>query len=930
MPEKDRPLRQNIRMLGNLLGEVIIEQKGKALFELEETIRRTTKQLRQRPSDAQLARLRALIAEMDPETMAWILRAFTTYFQLVNTAEQHHRIQRLRAYKQGSKPKAAPGSLQETIRQLKREGVQAVELEACFSRLLLMPVFTAHPTEATRRTILEKHSRIWKLLEEFDRRDLVAEEQADLQREIKQHITSLWQTEETRSFQITVLDELYNGLYYFHNVLVHTLPSFYRELERCLRETYPEWSGRVPSFVRFGSWIGGDRDGNPHVTAEVTWKALQRKARLILEIYLSSIEALFVERSESSRLVGMSNELMDSIKRDETLLASIPGVVGVRNAQETYRVKLSQIYRKLQSRQKFSEGTYVESKELYQSSTEFLEDLLIIDRSLRANKGEMIADGALNNLIRNVETFGFHLTTMDIRQNSSLHRSAVSEIAGRQEVPYAEWPEDRRIEWLTGAITSDHPAIIEESTLSPASAELLATLRVVKRSVYEIDTHAVRSYVISMTSGASDILEVLYLMKATGLLLTKKEGWISFLDIVPLFETISDLHNAPAAMKRLYENHAYQRHLRAREQRQEIMIGYSDSSKDGGIVRSHAELFLVQQKLAALSRKYKVDWMFFHGRGGTVGRGGGPEFQAIRSLPREAINDKIKITEQGEVLSLKYAHPAIAQRSLELTTSGLLISALGRNNRGGDQADDVDQFSILQAIGDHAFKEYRAIVYDDPSFLEYFSQATPVREIERMNIGSRPARRVGSDRLEDLRAIPWVFGWMQSRHVVPGWLGAGTGLQSFLDLGEGNRKKRKQRLRLLRSLYLDWAPFRSLLDNIQMTMAKADFDIARHYADLVEPRELGSRIFNALKSEFELTEEMILLITGQKAILDHNPTLQRSIRLRNPYVDPMSHIQVEILQRLRNSGLSETERDQLEEIAHLSINGIAAGLRNTG
>jgi phosphoenolpyruvate carboxylase len=930
MREKDKLLRQNIRMLGNLLGEVIIEQQGNELFELEETIRRTTKQLRRRPSDAQLALLRSLIRDMNPETMAWILRAFTTYFQLVNTAEQHHRIQRLRAYKHPPKPKAPPGSLEETIRQLKREGVQAENLERCFGRLLLMPVFTAHPTEATRRTVLEKHSRIWKLLEEFDRKDLLDEDHLALQQEIKRHITSLWQTEETRSFQITVLDELYNGLYYFQNVLYQTLPAFYRELERCLHNAYPAWSGRIPSFVHFGSWIGGDRDGNPHVTAAVTWKALQRKTRMILDLYLSSIESLFVERSESAQLVGVSDELLESVKRDEELLASMPGVVSVRNRHEAYRVKLSQIYQKLQSRRTFTEGTFVESKYLYQSSAEFLDDLRVIDRSLRFNKGEIIAEGALKDLIRLVETFGFHLTTLDIRQSSALHRSTVTELAAQRSLPYADWSEDRRIEWLTEVITFPDPVMFDESNLSPASLEVLATLRTVKRSMYEIDTNAVRSYVVSMASGAADILEVLLLMKVTGLLLAKKEGWISYLDIVPLFETISDLQGAPKTMKRLYENHAYQLHLGARERRQEIMIGYSDSGKDGGIVRSHTELFTAQRRLAQLSRRWKIEWMFFHGRGGTVGRGGGPEFEAILSLPREALNDKIKITEQGEVLSLKYAHPSIAQRSLELTTSALLISSLGHGGGAGHRKEEDAWVDILNNIAAHAYSRYREIVYEDSRFMDYFAEATPVREITLMNIGSRPAKRVESDRLEDLRAIPWVFGWMQSRHVIPGWLGAGTGIRVFLD-AEGNaRKKKKQRLALLKTMYNQWPPFRALLDNIQMIMAKADLGIARHYAGLVKPVELGETVFHELKLEFELTQEMILLVTGQKAILDQNPTLQRSIQLRNPYVDPMSYIQIEILHRLRAAGVDEGDRKALEEVAFLSINGIAAGLRNTG
>ena len=925
MREKDELLRQNIRRLGNLLGSVIIEQQGTELFDLEEIIRRSTKALRRRPSDTGAAQLRSLIAQMSPQTMGWILRAFATYFRLVNTAEQHYRVQRLRAYRRTKK--APPGSLEETFRDFKRQGITVDVLERLLHRCLIMPVFTAHPTEAMRRTVLEKHSRIWRLLEKFDRRDLLPDERLRLENEIRRNITSLWQTEETRSYQITVLDELSNGLYYFQNALFKAIPAFYRELERSLRSVYPESSGHIPSFIRFGSWLGGDRDGNPNVTAAITWKALQRKARLVLDLYCKSVEELFVERSESAKLIGVSEELRTSVKEDEELFAGLPDAADVRNPEELYRVKLSQMYRRLKLHRQFVEGTFVESRFLYQSSAEFLRDLRMMDRSLRSHKGGALADGTLKDLIRQVETFGFHLTTTDIRQNSDVHWSTVEELARQSGAIYNGFSADQRAAWLTEQICARGPVTLDESALSVMSKEVLATFRTIKRSLYEIDSNAVRSYVVSMTSSESDILEVLYLMKVTGLLIPKNKRWLSTIDIVPLFETINGLRQAPETMTRLYENEAYSKHLEARERHQEIMVGYSDSNKDGGIVRSHAELFTAQRVLAEVSRRHGVDWMFFHGRGGTVGRGGGPEYQAILALPHEAINDKIKITEQGEVLALKYAHPSIAQRSLELATSAMLLACSPLPKKRHYNGRRKEWEGVLENIAEFSYRKYRETVYERNDFVQYFLQATPVQEIGRMNIGSRPAKRVDSNHIEDLRAIPWVFGWMQSRHVVPGWLGAGTGIQLFLNAGEKNSK---HRLATLRTMYREWPPFTALLDNIQMTMAKADLAIAEMYAGLVDPADIGKTIYDELRREFELTQSMILKVTEQKSLLDNNPTLQRSIRLRNPYVDPMSHIQVELLRRLRRDDLPQDEYRLLEDLVFLSINGIAAGLRNTG
>ncbi len=924
--KQDEPLRKNIRLLGNLLGQVIEEQEGRQLFELEEQIRQTSKELRQRFEPSRQETLQRLVRGMDPADMSRIVRAFAAYFQLINTAEQHYRIQRQRKYLLEHPAVGYPGSPQHTFEKLNKLGVKEKEIAELFSHLAIIPVFTAHPTEAARRTILEKHSRIWKLLEEFDRNNATAAERSALEQEIKRHITSLWQTEETRTYNISVLDEVYNGLYYFRNVLYKTIPKFYRDLEHSAAAAYPGWNSPIPSFLKFGSWIGGDRDGNPFVTADETWKTLQRQSKTILELHLQAVDELFVEYSESAKVAGRSDELLRSIRSDKTMLGK---PAQVRNDDEVYRVKLAYIYRRLQFRIHYAEDDATHADLMYHSSSELLDDLRILDRSLRSHKGSIQADGLLKDLIRNVETFGFHLATLDIRQHRAVHKDTVSELAAQRSVGYSSLTNDAREQWLTEELMKDVVPSFDESKLSPMSVETLAVFRKIKRAQTEVDEHAIRSYVISMTESAADVLEVLYLMKCTGLFSTGPRQTASSLDIVPLFETTKDLDAAPEIMERLYHHEAYACHLECRARHQEIMIGYSDSTKEGGIVSSHWSLYKAQRQLTKVSQLAGIDWIFFHGRGGTVGRGGGPEDEAILSQPPHTLNAKIKITEQGEVISLKYAHPAIAQRSLELTTSAMLMGNIPAARL--DPEFDRNRprwFEAMDEIAEQSHASYRCTVYGEKEFVKYFAEATPIEEITKLQIGSRPAKRVETGCIEDLRAIPWTFGWMQSRHVLPGWLGAGEGLKKFLfaDLSAPDPKK----LKLLRQMYRRWQTFRSLIDNMQMILAKGDFTIAKEYASLVTPKELGERIYDSLNSQFDRTKEMILLITDQREILENNEMLERSIQLRNPYVDPLSYIQIELLRRLHVKNLPESEQQELEGAIFLSINGIAAGLRNTG
>jgi phosphoenolpyruvate carboxylase len=914
----DAPLRANIRFLGDVLGEVIIEQEGKRFFVLEEFLRLSTKEYRTSREHEVLRRLRTKIAGLDTQTIKKLIRAFSTYFQLVNIAEQHHRIQRLREQKRHGTSQYPQGSLRHTMLFAKSKKVSAAEMRRFLSTISISPVFTAHPTEALRRTVLEKHSRIWEILEELNSTGLLESEKDELRLSAHRNITSLWQTEETRSYDITPLDEVTNGMYYFTQVLQHTVPKFYKELELALSGTYPTLIKEIPSFIRFGTWIGGDRDGNPFVTADVTWAALKRQSHTVIDLYLKLLDDLYIVRSESKKNVPVDRSLEQSIEHafhhDGELFPS-----GVRNQHERYRIKIALIYRKLMRFKKKLDGTLPPGEPTYSSPEEFLADLYLLRKSLSNNKGQSLTTGTLYDLIRNAETFGFHLATMDIRQHKKVHTAAVAEIFGQLSVKYSAFSDEERAEWLTKSLSLKAPVPLNELLLSAQTKELLATFRTIKRAIDEIGPQAIRSYIISMTESSADVLEVLFLMKLTGLY--APDGNTSALDIVPLFETIGDLRGSTAIMEQLYTNSAYRKHLANRNHRQEIMLGYSDSSKDGGIVTSNWELYKAQRALSSCSAKHGIDWMFFHGRGGTVGRGGGPEFQAVMALNGRSINGRIKITEQGEVISLKYSHTEIAQRTLELTTSAMLLKFFDKTNLHKIKVARHPQWlETIAEASEHCIAEYRRIVYDDPDFVRYYFQATPLKEITKMKIGSRPAKRTNTERIEDLRAIPWVFAWMQSRHNIPGWLGTGSLLN-----GTGAKG-----LPALRQMYTHWYFFRTMIDNIQMILAKADLEIARYYADLVHPASLREKTYGTVRDRFEQTRKLLITITEQKELLDNNTTLQRSIKLRNPYVDPMSLMQVELLKRLRSGKINDVQRQELEEVMFLCINGIAAGLRNTG
>jgi phosphoenolpyruvate carboxylase len=812
---------------------------------------------------------------------------------------------------------------------------------------------TAHPTEAARRTLLEKHRRVAELLADFDEENLAPRRRAELHARLATEVESVWQTDEVRHTQPTVLDEVNHGLYYFDATLFDAAPALLDELERRLGENFPGVKLRDgASPLRFGSWIGGDRDGNPFVTPEITWETVRLQQRLALRKYRDAVAELGRRLSESSRFAPATDELRESLKDDAKLLPAVAAEVAARNAEEPYRQKLSYIYarientlrrnRDLKSALRLTEqhalisvrpglpiiaaltGSDTDKANVYRDGASLWEDLRLVRDSLRAGKA-VYAARAVDRLMRQVATFDLHLATLDLRQHSERHTAALSEITrALGACDYARMSEDERVEWLTRELATPRPLIASDARYSAETTETLNVFRVASRALNEISPKAIRTYIISMTREVSDLLAVLVLAKEAGLLQTGDNPQPR-ISVSPLFETIEDLRRAPYVMRRLFEHPIYRRLLAAHGGLQEVMIGYSDSSKDGGILTSSWELYKAQERLWEVARARGVELRLFHGRGGTVGRGGGPSHEAILAQPPETVACRIKITEQGEVVSSKYSLPEIALRSLELTTSAVIAASLPHATRNARKLSRWKE--VMEEISAEAFAAYRRLVRETPGFYDYFVQATPVEELQHLRIGSRPAKRkAGSKSMDDLRAIPWVFGWTQSRHLLPGWLAVGTALENFVNA------RPRENLRLLRKMYQEWPFFHSTISNIEMTLAKADFQIARQYASRTLDQQLGKRVFRMLEEEYERACRAVLQITGEKRLLDQSPVLQRSIAVRNPYVDPLSYLQVELLARRRGgvSGANSSDREKLLYATLLTINGIAAGMRNTG
>ncbi|WP_019640691.1 phosphoenolpyruvate carboxylase [Paenibacillus fonticola] len=915
-------LRRDIRFLGNILGEVLVHQGGNELLDIVEKIREASKSLRAVFLPELHEEFKDMINSLEPDIRHQVIRAFAIYFQLVNIAEQNHRIRRRRDFERSAGESVQSGSIEASVRDLKERGFNYAEAQEILEGMSLELVMTAHPTEAMRRAILDIHKRIADDVMQLDNPTLTFREREQLREKLLNEVITLWQTDELRERKPTVIDEVRNGMYYFHETLFQVLPEVYQELERCLSKYYPEHLWHVPTYLRFGSWIGGDRDGNPSVTSDVTWETLKIQRKLAVREYQRHLAELFKYLSFSTTIIDVTDELEASIQRDR-LQVTLNKTPQWLNEKEPYRVKLTYMTEKLHN---LLDDSKKGSPERYAGVKDLIDDLKIIDRSLRHHYADYVADTHINKIVRQVELFGFHTATLDIRQHSQEHENAMTEILANMNIVsnYAELAEEEKIKLLERLLNDPRPLTSPYQDYSESTKECLNVYRTVFRAQQEFGTQCITSYLISMTEAASDILEVMVFSKEVGLFRKEADGTvICTLQSVPLFETIDDLHAAPGIMHTLFSMPIYRQSVAAMNDLQEIMLGYSDSNKDGGVVTANWELRVALKQITAAANRSGVKLKFFHGRGGALGRGGMPLNRSILVQPAETIGGGIKITEQGEVISSRYSLKGIAYRSLEHATSALITAAINAKLHRENDENEQKWEEISAGISETSLKKYQDLVFREPDFLKYFKESTPLLEVGELNIGSRPSKRKNSDRFEDLRAIPWVFAWTQSRYLFPAWYAAGTGLYQFYQDNEDN-------LKVLQEMYQNFSFFRSVIDTLQFAIAKADLIIAKEYAVMCSDSEVRDRIFKQIEEEFYLTKDMILKVTGQTEILDHNPGLQESVRQRNPYIDPLSYLQVQLLSELR--AIRDKDQDDpllLREVL-LTINGIAAGLRNTG
>ena len=889
---KDMPLRRDVRSLGILLGRVLVEQEGEQLFQMVERLRRLLIQHREQQGGISSHRLtdqvREIISGMSVQEAYRVSKAFAIYFELTNLAETNHRKRRRRASEVNPEQPALPGSFRGTLGRMKAAGLTAAEALNALRKVRVVPVFTAHPTEVARRTILFKRRRIAELLERLDRLPLSPAEASDCENLIFAEILTLWQTDEVRLEKPTVSDEIRMGLDYFPLSLFEALPRVYDQIAQCFREVYglSLEAEDIPQLLRFGSWIGGDRDGHPLVNSSCTRDALQMARTLILRHYIDEIGKLADRLSPSTHQLPVSEDLRKAVAH---YAERVQEESWHRHAEvELYRTFLGLVLTRLR-RTLETPG----HNAAYRAAADLEADLVIVRDSLAENRARKLAEMLVDPLLMKVRTFGFHLHTLDIRQHAAVHSQTLEELAS--------------------AITQQDGNSLPQK-LSAESAEVLETFRAIAHLKHEFPAKAIRRYIISGAASAQDVLNVGRLAAITGVRLAASDNDPGLLP-VPLFESIASLRNAPQIMDEIWSAPDYQLLLDSWNRWQEVMLGYSDSNKDGGMLTSIWELHKAHRELDCIAKKHAIKLRLFHGRGGTVGRGGGPTHAAILAQPEGCFSGQIRITEQGEVLNWKYSDPVLAEWNLEL----MVAASLEALTRASSSSSAGQWDAVMEELSRNSYDFYQRHVANNPDVLAYFEQATPVKELEHARIGSRPPRRKKSRGLADLRAIPWVFGWMQSRHALPAWFGVGYALEKFAG-------RAPDALDALKRMATDLPVFSDLVRNVELAMAKADLGIARSYSELVPDSGLRKRVFGMLADEFRRAERMLLAITGQKELLAGNPVLSRSIRLRNPYVDPMSLIQVDLLRRKR-SGLAS---DELNYALGSTINGIAAGLHNTG
>ncbi|MDF3832509.1 phosphoenolpyruvate carboxylase [Cupriavidus basilensis] len=937
--DKDLPLREDIRFLGRLLGDCVREQEGESAFELVETIRQTAVRFRRENDRAAGAELDRLLKRLSRDQTNSVVRAFSYFSHLANIAEDQHHNRRRRVHALAGSP-SQPGSLARALQAIDAAGVTGKTLRKFFDEALIVPVLTAHPTEVQRKSILDAEREIARLLAERDL-PMTARERDHNTALLRARVTTLWQTRMLRNTRLMVVDEIDNALSYYRTCFLRGIPQLMSELEEDIAAVFPTTRrnksapanpDQLAPFFQMGSWIGGDRDGNPNVTADTLEHAASKQSALILEWYLDEVHALGAELSMSSLMVEASPALL--------ALAEASPDHSEHRADEPYRRALIGIYARLAATCKAVTGHAaprhpVADAAPYADAQSFGADVQVVIDSLRAHHGEALARTRIDALAKAIGIFGFHLASIDMRQVSDVHEAVIAELfaAAGVEADYAALPEARKLELLLAELRQPRLLTLPWHTYSEQTRSELAILNMARELRARYGARVARNYIISHTETLSDLVEVMLLQKEAGMLRgtlgSKADPARTELMVIPLFETIEDLRNAAGIMQSLLELPGFASVIAHHGGEQEVMLGYSDSNKDGGFLTSNWELYKAELALVQVFETRRVKLRLFHGRGGTVGRGGGPTYQAILSQPPGTVNGQIRLTEQGEIINSKFANAEIGRRNLETVIAATLEASLLPTQNA---PKDLSAFeAVMQQLSDRAFSAYRDLVYETPGFKDYFFATTPITEIADLNLGSRPASRKLMDkkqrRIEDLRAIPWGFSWGQCRLLLPGWYGFGSAVKAVLDEAP-DEKAHKAAVATLRRMVKTWPFFSTLLSNMDMVLAKTDLAVASRYAQLCEDAALRKTVFARISAEWHLTCEMLALVTGRQERLADNPLLARSIKNRFAYLDPLNHLQVELLKRFRSG--KDGDDIRVRRGIHLTINGVAAGLRNSG
>jgi phosphoenolpyruvate carboxylase len=907
----DHGLRHDIRLLGQLLGEVLRGHEGEALYGKVEAIRQTAMRFRREGDPAAARQLDGLLRKLSRDETIGVVRSFSYFSHLANIAEDRHLVRR-----QSAEGPARPGSLARALDSLQERRIGPRRLASLLADACLMPVLTAHPTEVRRKSILDAERSIAALIEA--RETSPEDHHTTIDDELLAAISTLWQTRMLRPAKLSVHDEITNALAYWRTTFLREIPALYEDLSREAR--LPE---RIPPFLALGSWIGGDRDGHPHVTAETMRAALVAQSTTVFDHYAGAVHALGAELSMSQLLTSVSAQL-DALARESPDPSR-------QRADEPYRLALTGVYARLLATAarlglSLHARPAVAAAAPYDAAEQFHQDLQTVADSLARHGSARIARLRVEPLLRSVEVFGFHGATLDLRQSSDVLESVVAELLAAAEVctDYRHLGETERVRLLSRELAHARPLVSAHLQYSARTQTELAVFDAARELRSAFGARAIERHIVSHTEALSDLLEVALLQKECGLLGGIEQRHCRLM-VVPLFETIDDLERAPTIMRDLWAHPGLRSLLlapAAREPLQEVMLGYSDSNKDGGFLMSTWQLYRTTQRLTRLADVEHVRLRLFHGRGGTVGRGGGPSYDAILAQPPGSVRGQLRLTEQGEIIQARYADPRLGRNHLETLVAALLEASLAPPALAPVQERAFE--AAMDEIARHSHGAYRALVYETDGFAEFFFSATPITEIMELNIGSRPAARRFTGRIEDLRAIPWVFSWGQCRILLPGWYGFGSGIEAWLS--EGSARQRRERSSVLAAMARDWPFFRTLLSNMEMVLAKADLAIGGRYAQLAQNRRRGTVIMAAIRSEWRLATRHLLAISGQKHLLEKSAELQQALRHRLPYIDPLNHLQVELIKRHR-AGVTD---ERIKRGIHLTINGISAGLRNTG